>query len=260
MGFPLDIHSSFMKGPASAPPLIRKAFYSDSSNLWSETGFDLGTESVFFDAGDVEFNSVDDPFAEIEKTIDLILHHNMIPISLGGDHSITFPIIRAFSRKYKKLHILHFDAHPDLYQEFQGNRHSHACTFARIMEDGLVQRLVQLGIRAMNGHQRKQAEKFGVEVFEMKNWREDITFEFDAPLYISFDMDALDPAFAPGVSHFEPGGLTTRQAIKTIHTLRTPKIIGADIVEFNPDRDPSGVTAMVSAKMLKEIAARMLIK
>jgi agmatinase len=178
---------------------------------------------------------------------------------LGGDHAVTYPIVEAFHKKYDDLSILHFDAHPDLYNELDGNRHSHACPFARIMENGLARRLVQVGIRGMNSHQRNQAERFGVEVHEMKDWKEGIRLEFDGPLYISFDMDALDPAFAPGVSHFEPGGLTTRQAIQMIHNIRTPQIVGADIVEYNPKRDPSGVTAMVSAKIFKEVAAKMIL-
>jgi len=259
VGFPFDVNSSYLQGPAQAPPLIREAFHCESANMWSELGIDLGDESLIFDAGDLETDSPSKDLLNIEKTITLLLNHNLIPLSLGGDHSITYPIIKAIHEKYPDLQILHIDAHPDLYNELQGNRHSHACPFARIMENGLAQRLVQVGIRGMNGHQRAQAKKFGVQVLEMKDWRDDIRLEFDGPLYISFDLDGLDPAFAPGVSHFEPGGLTTRQAIQIIHRVKTPKFIGADIVEFNPQRDGSGMTAMVSAKILKEITARMLL-
>jgi len=140
-----------------------------------------------------------------------------------------------------------------------GKRYLHCSPFARIMENGLVRRLVQVGIRGMNGHQRIQAEKFGVEVHEMKTWKDAIPFHFKDPLYISFDLDALDPAFAPGVSHFEPGGLSTRQAIDILHQVRA-QIVGADIVEYNPKRDTTGVTGMVCAKLLKEIAACMVLK
>src|ERR1017187_4286495 len=89
------------------------------------------------------------------------------PLSLGGDHSITYPIVKAFARRYPELTIFHFDAHPDLYDEFEGNRLSHACPFARIMEAGLAKRLVQMGIRTINRHQREQAQRFGVEVVEI---------------------------------------------------------------------------------------------
>ena len=109
----------------------------------------------------------------------------------------------------------------------------------------------------MNGHQREQAKRFGVDVIEMKDWRDDLVFEFDSPVYISFDMDGLDPAFAPGVSHREPGGLSTRQAINVIQNIKG-RVIGADLVEFNPRMDPLNITATVCAKLLKEIAAKML--
>jgi arginase family enzyme len=162
------------------------------------------------------------------------------------------------SAHYPRLSILHFDAHPDIYDQFEGSRRSHASPFARIMESGLVERLVQIGIRTMVGHQREQAEKFGVEVVEMKDWRDDLVFSFDTPLYISFDMDCLDPAFAPGVSHWEPGGFSTRQVLRVIQSLRGP-IAGADIVEFNP-RVEARITAMTAAKVFKEIVAKILEK
>jgi agmatinase len=257
IGFPYDENSSFMRGAADAPPLIRAALHSDASNYWSESGINLGAEWVFHDAGDVEPAPGIDMPAEIEQSISRLLDQGFRPISLGGDHAITYPIIKAVAEKYPGLSILHFDAHPDLYDEFQGNRYSHACPFARIMEEKLAKRLVQVGIRAMTGHQREQAERFGVEVVEMKDWQDGLAFDFDSPVYISLDMDGLDPAFAPGVVHREPGGLSTRQVIETIRAVGAP-VIGADIVEFNPKLDPLNLTATVCAKLLKEIAAKML--
>ena len=257
IGFPYDENSSFMKGAADAPPQIRAAFRSDASNFWSEAGVDLGAEGTFFDAGDVEPVAGTKMSSLIEDSVRTLLTDSLAPVCLGGDQSITYTIIRAVSKKYPDLSILHFDAHPDLYDELLGNRHSHASPFARIMEEGLAKRLVQVGIRAVNGHQREQAERFGVEIIEMRHWRDDLAFDFDSPLYISFDMDALDPAFAPGVSHREPGGLSTRQAIALIQRLKA-KVITADIVEFNPRMDPFQTTAVVCAKLLKEIAAKML--
>jgi arginase len=257
IGFRYDENSSFMKGAADAPPQIRAAFRSDASNLWSEAGVDLGAEGTFFDAGDIDPLTGTEMFSLIEDSVRTLLADNLAPICLGGDHSITYPIVRAMSRKYPELSILHFDAHPDLYDELLGNRHSHASPFARIMEEGLAQRLVQVGIRTINGHQREQADRFGVEIIEMRHWRDDLTLNFDSPLYISFDIDALDPAFAPGVSHREPGGLSTRQAIGLIQRVQAT-IIGADIVEFNPHMDPAQITGPVCGKLLKEIAARML--
>jgi arginase len=148
--------------------------------------------------------------------------------------------------------------HPDLYDEFEGNRLSHACPFARICEEGLVRRLVQVGIRTMNGHQRQQAERFGVEVIDMRAWARGARPELSGPLYISLDIDGIDPAFAPGVSHREPGGLTVREVIALIQNAPGP-IVGADVVELNPDTDVDGVTAVVAAKLTKELLARMLL-
>jgi len=248
VGFASDENSSFLRGPAEAPPLIRDALRSDSTNLWTESGVDLGGGGVLFDAGDFE--------ESIEEVTSLLLKHDRIPLVLGGDHSITYPVLRAFAAVHDRLDVLQFDAHPDLYDEFEGNRLSHACPFARIMELGVVRRLVQVGIRTMNGHQRAQAEKFGVEVVEMRHWDAGRSFAFDAPLYVSIDLDVLDPAFAPGVSHREPGGASTRQLIETIQALRG-RVVGADVVEFNPRQDPLGVTAQVGAKLVKELVSGM---
>jgi agmatinase len=255
IGIPWDENSSFIRGPAEAPPIIRAAFASESANLWSESGIDFGAEPMH-DAGDIEQASGLTMIDRITESIAALLDQNFLPISLGGDHAITYPVVKAFAKKFPRLSILHFDAHPDIYDEFQGNRYSHACPFARIMEEGLVERLVQIGIRTTTGHQREQIERFGVEVVEMRDWRDDWPIDFDTPVYISFDIDGLDPAFAPGVSHREPGGLSTRQAINVIHSITAP-VVGADVVEFNPRMDVNGVTAMVCAKLLKEIAAKM---
>ena len=255
LGVRYDENSSFMKGPADGPPQIRAALRSEAWNLSSENGTEL--DSVFFDAGDIEPVSGSDMFSLIENSVLTLLNDGLLPISLGGDHSITYPIVRAFARKYPDLSILHFDAHPDIYNEFQGNRFSHACPFARIMDDKLVKRLVQVGIRTATAHQREQMKRFSVEAIEMRHWSDDLSITFETPVYISFDMDVLDPSFAPGVSHREPGGLSTRQAIDLIQRFKG-QVVGADIVEFNPRMDPLQITGTVAAKVLKEIAARML--
>lgn len=259
VGFPVDHNSSHMRGAAQAPPLIREALYSDATNRWSEGGVDLGAGDIFTDLGDLEIKSSAEWFQEIQCRILSLLEQGLIPLSLGGDHSITYPIVQALRGRESGFAIFHLDAHPDLYHHFQENPHSHASPFARILESGLVTELVQVGIRTLNSHQKKQAERFGVQMLEMKNWHPDRVIRFKQPVYISFDLDALDPAFAPGVSHYEPGGFSTRQAIDIIHRLRAPAIIGADVVEFNPVRDPSGVTAMTCAKLVKELAGKIIL-
>ena len=258
LGVPFDANSSFMRGTAEAPPLIREAFESDASNKWSETGVDVGATGVFEDAGDLSFTE-QNAFAAIEKAIDGLLAKKQRPLVLGGDHSITYPIIKSFAKTFSNLTIIHFDAHPDLYDELDGNRLSHACPFARIMEAKLAKRLIQIGIHTMNGHQRDQAKRFGVEVFELRKLPVFEELKTWCPVYVSFDMDVLDPAFAPGVSHREPGGISVRDAIRHLHSI-TGTIVGADIVEYNPKRDVSDLTATVAAKMMKEILGKMLLE
>jgi arginase family enzyme len=153
---------------------------------------------------------------------------------LGGDHSLTYPALRAVAAAYPPLTILQLDAHPDLYDSFEGDPLSHACPFARILEEGLCRRLIQVGLRNVNAHQRRQAERFGVEQLTMRDLDTVIDFRLDGPVYLSFDLEALE--------------LLRRWS---------PTVVAADLVELNPRRDPSGITAALAAKLVKEIAGTM---
>ena len=257
LGVPFDRNSSFRRGSALAPLHIREALFSRSTNMWTEKSIDLGLMSGWQILDDLEFLNRKMAFEQIESKINELLNKKARVISIGGDHSITYPIIRAYGKWYSKLSILHLDAHPDLYDELYGNRHSHACSFARIMEENLVKRLVQVGVRTLTGHQREQAKRFGVEIIEMREIDRVNEIMFNGPVYLSLDMDCLDPAFAPGVSHHEPGGMSTREVLGIIQNLKG-KLIGADIVEYNPERDLQDITGMVAGKLLKEIIGRML--
>jgi arginase len=258
LGIPFDGNSSYLRGAALAPSAIREALRSGSSNLWTEDGVDLSEAGALTDTGDLTLpEETAQAFEKIETGVWAALERSQSLICLGGDHSITYPIIKAFHDRFRDLTLLHFDAHPDLYDELDDNRFSHACQFARILEEGLVRRLVQVGIRTLNAHQRIQAERFGVEVITMRKLAKLARLELEGPLFISFDMDVLDPAFALGVSHYEPGGMSVREVLTVIQSLRV-YVVGADIVEYNPTRDRHAQTAMVCAKVLKEIAAAML--
>jgi agmatinase len=255
-GIPFDANSSYLSGAAKGPGAIRKALLSPSANLSTESIIDLGSSSQIIDAGDIQ---VRDFFPDIVQATREILSSNLSPVILGGDHSITYPVIKAFSEKFPDLTILHLDAHGDLYNDFEGNKFSHASPFARIMEEGLATRLIQVGIRTLTPHQKIQADRFGVEIIEMKHFQIRSIPELASPLYLSLDMDVLDPAFAPGISHYEPGGMSTRQVISILQSIK-PTLVGADIVELNPDRDFNEMTAMTAAKFLKEIIDNMLRK
>ena len=257
LGIPHDENSSFMKGPSEAPPLIRRELHSDAYSMWSETGVDLGAAGRLVDHGDIQFDSATDAWDLIERNVARAMESGDPLLCLGGDHAITHPIMRAVRRRHPRLTILHIDAHADIYHAYQDNPRSHASPFARIMEERLADRLIQVGLRTVNDHHREQFKRFGVEVVDAGRCSEKLRFDIATPVYLSVDIDALDPSCAPGVSHREPGGLTTRQVIDLIHTIDQP-LVAADIVEYNPRCDFSNMTALVAAKLAKEIGGMMV--
>lgn len=257
-GIPVDHNSSYAQGSAMAPWEIKKVMFHDAGNSFSETGVDLSDHELFMSAGVLQHNPKT-WFEDIEECGKIMREFNRAPIFIGGDHSITYPIIKGFSKGNKNLTILHIDAHPDLYDDYEGNPYSHASPFARIMEKGLVKRLIQVGIRTLTAHQREQITKFGVECHEMRHWTGFEDLKLDGPTYMSIDMDGLDPAFAPGVSHPEPGGLSTREVLDLVH-MAGPHLVGGDVVEYNPTCDHNGITAIVGARLVRELAGSILSK
>jgi agmatinase len=259
IGLPYDASSSYLRGAAGGPSPIREALWSPQGNPWTELGADIAAPAGgLSDHGDLDLADAASARAAIEAGIDEVLAGGCRPIALGGDHSVTYPIVRAVARAYAGFTILHIDAHADLYDAFEGDRFSHACPFARIMEEGLASRLVQVGLRTITPHLRDQMGRFGVEVFDMRRWSRGERPTIDGAVYLSVDLDGLDPAFAPGVSHREPGGLSVRDVIDLVHGVPGP-LVGADVVEYNPQQDLAGVTASVAAKIVKEVAGHMMI-
>ncbi len=260
LGVPWDEGSSFMRGAAEGPSAIRAALLSPSSNLSTETGPDLLIGTHLVDAGDVHVTPGDGVATAnaITRAAADELAKGSALLALGGDHAITFPLVRAHAAQYGAVSILHLDAHPDLYPDFEGCWYSHASPFARILEAGLATSLVQVGIRTLNDPQRAQVQRYGVRQVPAGQWDTVAVdrLRLDGPVYLSLDLDVMDPAFAPGVSHHEPGGLTVRDVLQIVHRF-SGRLVGADIVELNPSRDPSGITAMVAGKCLKELAARL---
>jgi agmatinase len=254
IGAPTDSHSSFLRGAAGAPALIRAALRSDHGNMAAENGLELGSDIALEDAGDLPLSEGAGDFDLIRVATASAAREGAVPILLGGDHMVSFPAVSGVAEALGPVSILHFDAHPDLYEDFEGDPLSHASPFARILERGLATRLVQVGIRTLNRHCREQAERFGVEVVEMRHFAPERVPIPEGPLYVSIDMDGFDPAFAPGVSHHEPGGLSARDVLAVLARVRS-RIVGADIVEYNPTRDVNGVTAVLAAKLVREVAA-----
>lgn len=254
LGLPTDENSSFLKGAAQAPKLVREMIWSSKGNLSTELGGTLNQDIKVVDDGDLPLVNQPQDDALIEQSVYEIAANHETPLLIGGDHAVTYPIVRGLFRHYGQVSILHVDAHPDLYDALDGNKRSHGSPFARIMEDGLAARLVQVGIRMLNDHQREQAQRFGVEIVQMRRFDPFSVPIPEAPLYISIDLDGLDPAFAPGVSHHEPGGLSVRELLDLLSRIDCG-IIGADIVEYNPRQDVSDITCSVAAKLAKELIA-----
>ncbi|RPI97286.1 MAG: agmatinase, partial [Candidatus Aminicenantes bacterium] len=163
LGVPFDEKSSYLRGAAGGPAAVRSVSTGKCYCATTELGVNLEEDTVMVDLGDVDTSGdPDKSFALTEKAVAAILDKGAVPIVIGGDHSITYPVLKAFARKYKPLDVLHFDAHPDLYDDLYGDRLSHACPFARILEDGLAATVIQVGVRAITAAHRAKALKGGV--------------------------------------------------------------------------------------------------
>jgi len=254
IGLPSDANSSFERGPAQAPAAIRQALWSDRGNLACEDGQEIGIHFELTDRGDLPLTESASDDALITAEVEASIRSGAVPLALGGDHAMSHAVVRGVHAVHGPVTILHFDAHPDLYDNFEDNPRSHASPFARIMEAGLASRLVQVGIRTLNAHCRAQAARFGVEIVPMADFAPDTVPVLQGPLYISIDLDGIDPAEAPGVSHPEPGGLTVREVLAVLRR-QTALIVGADVVELNPRFDSNERTAILAAKLVRELAA-----
>ena len=260
LGIGYDARSSFMRGPATAPDVVRRVLHAGSANYSTELGADVAPDK-WDDLGNLELGNAEalDARDQIMDAVRDAVTDGSPLLSIGGDHFVTYPIVAAMAERFDSITIVHVDAHPDIYDELDGDKYSHACPFARIMESDHASRLVQFGIRTATQHQREQVERFGVEMHEVRTWDGTVP-SLAGPVYLSIDVDGLDPAFAPGVSHHEPGGLTMRQVLDIIHSVGSQgvEVIGADVVEINPERDVHDMTAMVGVKLVRELLGLML--
>lgn len=220
------------------------------------------------DIGDVAINTfnLQKSMAIIEQAYTDIIAHGTIPLTLGGDHTIVLPILRALSKKHGKIGVVHVDAHADINDTMFGEKIAHGTPFRRLVEEGILdtQRVVQIGLRTTGysaddfdwsrdqGMRVVQAEECWHKSLDplMAEVRQQMG---DGPVYISFDIDGLDPTVAPGTGTMEPGGLTAIQGFEIIRGCHGMNIIGGDLVEVAPPYDNSGVTAMMAANLLYEM-------
>jgi guanidinobutyrase len=267
IGIPLDIGTSNRPGTRLGPRQIR-----DESRMIRP--YNMATRAAPFDSlqvadiGDVPINTFD-----LKKSVDIItahyrdvLSHGTIPLTLGGDHTLTWPILRAIRERHGPVALIHVDAHSDTNDTMFGETVAHGCPFRRAWEDGCLQndRVFQIGLRGTGysaadfdwGRDRGwtvvQAEALWHRSAAplMEQVRAVIG---DAPCYLSYDIDSLDPAFAPGTGTVEPGGLSTWQALEIIRGAHGLNIVGCDLVEVSPPYDPSGNTALIAANLLYEM-------
>ncbi|MEB2836357.1 MAG: agmatinase [Desulfurococcales archaeon] len=261
LGVAWDGSSSFRRGASGAPRVIRAATSEALYNSFTEDLVDLREAWSYDDLGDVAGST----FGEIVERVKSIVtsrYLGQLFLFLGGDHSITYATVRALKEASPEgFGLVYFDAHPDLYESYEGDPYSHACVLRRIVEDGLVHpsNIVIVGVRAPTREQIVYAEEAGIKIITASEARRltELNLSFDRA-YISFDLDVLDPAHAPGVGNPEPGGLSTRELVDLVRSLRVD-VIGFDVVELIPSYDCSGITAYAAAKIIREtlgLAAR----
>ncbi|GLT09909.1 guanidinobutyrase [Sulfitobacter porphyrae] len=267
LGVPMDIGTSWRSGTRFGPKQVR----SESAML---RPYNLATGAAPFDSlqvadiGDLAINtfSLSDSLRIIAESYDAILNYDAIPLAIGGDHSITLPILRAMARRHGPVALIHVDAHADVNDEMFGERETHGTVFRRAHEEGLINpsKVYQIGLRGTGygADDFTEAAGWGFQQFPAHElWRRslsalsgEIRRDIGAlPTYVTYDIDSLDPAFAPGTGTPEIGGLTTMQALELIRGLRGLNIVGADLVEVSPPYDTSGNTALTGANLLFEL-------
>ena len=267
VGIPLDIGTSNRSGTRYGPRQIRQ----ESVMI---RPYNMGTGSAPFermqvaDLGDVAINpySLADSVRRIELAYRDIMEQGCIPLTLGGDHTLTLPILRAVARRHGPVGLIHVDAHSDTNEEMFGERLAHGTTFRRAFEEGLLapESVVQIGLRgsgyAADDFDWSRRQGFRVVPAEacwhrsLTPLMEEIRRQMgDAPVYLSFDIDGLDPAFAPGTGTPEVGGLSVWQGLEIVRGCQGLHLAGADVVEVSPPYDRSGNTALLAANLLFEM-------
>ena len=259
VGIPDDSQFSYRVGCADGPKTIRSAYDGRSFNSTTESGVNL--EAAITDLGDLVPEETWEASAENYRgRIRGLLRKDQTPFVAGGDHAVTVPVVEAFAEMGAPVHPTHVvqtDAHPDVYPDFEGSRSSHACVAARLLEMEHVASVTQLGIRTLNAGQSGQLERYSDRLRIL--YAKDLLGELPklshiaagAPVYLTVDLDGLDPSVAPGVSHPVPGGLTSRQVLSFIASADW-RLVGMDVVELNPSVDFNQLTAILAARLLHE--------
>lgn len=267
VGIPLDIGTSWRSGTRFGPKQIRA-----ESNMLRP--YNMWTKAAPFetmncaDIGDVAINTFDlkDSVRRITAFYDDLLRHDVIPMTMGGDHTLTLPILRAIAKKHGPVGLIHIDAHADINEHMFGEEIAHGTPFRRAYEESLIDphRTYQIGLRGTGytADDFDEGRRWGFDVTQAEDlWHKPLTPLIDrirgelgdGPVYITFDIDSLDPAYAPGTGTPEICGLTPPQAVELIRGCKGLNIVGCDLVEVSPPYDPSGNTALLGANLLYEM-------
>lgn len=266
LGIPFDGGTSYRSGSRFGPRDIRQnsSLIRPYNPALQVSPFDVLKVA---DVGDVDVNpiGIEDTYSRVEQAVGEILDAKVIPLCVGGDHSLSLPILRAVAKQYGPVGIVHFDSHQDMWDEYFGGKYFHGTPFRRAVEEGLLdtKRVVQIGIRGPVYAESDFdfARQHGIRwvtagqmVREGLEWvKEQMLVVRGGPVYLSFDIDGVDPAFAPGTGTPEVGGLTSREALELVRELVGVQLVGADVVEVSPPYDHAAITSMLAANIMFEI-------
>jgi agmatinase len=254
-GYPFDGTACFRKGTSEAPDAIRKNSYNFETYLL-ELGIDLSDVSAN-DWGNLELTKDQDKNEKLlEDLVSKIVNDGKFPVGLGGEHSLTPAAVKAAHSKYPNLAVVILDAHLDFRKEYEGNAKSHATVTRRVSEIVGVDNVRSVGIRSVSQTELTEARSIGLKFVEsgwteLREYLADVIDDLDGPVYLSLDMDAIDPAFAPGVGTPEPFGMTPYEIVQTINFF-ADRIVGFDCVEVCPPHD-NGNTSALAARLTRHL-------
>ena len=254
-GYPYDGTACFRKGTSEAPDEIRRHSYNFETYLM-ELGIDLCDVSAN-DWGNLEITEDQEKNeARLEELVTKIVSSNKFPVGIGGEHSLTPAAVRAVQSKYPNLAVVILDAHLDFRQEYEGNEKSHATVTRRLTDIVGLDKVRPVGIRSVSQSEISEARTIGLKFIEsgwteLREYLTDIIDELDSPVYLSLDMDAIDPAFAPGVGTPEPFGMTPYEVLQTINFF-SDRIVAFDCVEVSPPYD-NGNTSALAARIIRHL-------
>jgi len=272
VGIPFDDGTTFRTGARFGPKAVREvsALLRPYNPVLNVKPFDILN---VIDYGDVDVvpGYIEDTYERIEREIAKLVEKDIVPLVCGGDHSITLPVLRALSRKYGRLSLIHIDAHSDCWDEYFGRKYNHGTVFKRALEEGLVEprSSIHLGMRGpvYSENDYKMVRDMGYNLVTMYEIREmgidglirRVRMIAGRNVYVSFDVDACDPSIAPGTGTPEVGGFLAEEVLKLLRGLAGLNFVGFDVVEVSPPYDHGGVTALLASNILYEFLSLVAV-